>query len=157
MIIRKIEEKKKGFTLIELMVVISILLVLMGFMIPKFSAYQDKAKTIKAINTAKQVQTAVMASYGDNDGKFEKTVIEANIDDLTLLNSTNKVSATVGANNGQDVKITYENDGKNYIMDINASENTYTVQQDNIQIYPKIQKKDSVEDKSNEQKKIEQS
>lgn len=151
--IKKIKEKKKGFTLIELMIVIAILLVLMGFMIPKFSAYQDKAKTIKAINTAKQVQTAVMASYGDNDGKFDETGIKDNIVELTLLISTDVVSV-VGANNGQDVTITYNNAGKEYIMDINASTNTYKVQQDKIQIYPKIQKKDSDKDKSNEQKKM---
>lgn len=116
--------KKKGFTLIELMVVISILLILVGFMIPKFSAYQDKARSIKAKNTAKQIQTAAMASYGENNGKFDVESVETSIDELTTVKPSN---TSLKENNDQVVNVTYDSDGKNYTVSIDASTNTYNL------------------------------
>lgn len=123
---RRKNSKKKGFTLIELMVVISILLILIGFMIPKFSAYQDKAKRIKAMNTAKQIQTAAMASYGDDNGKFVVEDVKSNITTLTSLASTDITSTSIGSD-GQGVQINYNSDGKRYIINIDATANTYTL------------------------------
>lgn len=119
--------KKEGFTLIELMLVVSILLVLMGFLIPKFSAYQDKVKFTKAKNTAKQIQTAAMASYGDKNGKFDSTSVKEYIDTLTSAEN-----ATIGtlSNNDQSIAISYKSDNKIYIVQIDASSNTFTVDED---------------------------
>lgn len=119
----KLVHKKKGFTLIELMIVISILLILIGFMIPKFSAYMDKAKNIKAVNTAKQIQTAAMASYGDNNGKFVVNDVTSTITTLTTVVSDDIVSTTIDGD--QVLKINYNVDGKNYTIDIDAAANTY--------------------------------
>lgn len=143
MFIKKSAPKKKGFTLIELMIVISILLVLIGFMIPKFSAYQDKAKKIKAMNTAKQIQTAAMASYGDNNGKFVEADVKNNITTLTTLTLTDSAVANVAETEDQSVEITYESDGQDYTIDIDASENTYTLKQGENQIFPKVSEPDS--------------
>lgn len=136
MVTKKLAYKKKGFTLIELMIVISILLVLIGFMIPKFSAYLDKAKKIKAMNTAKQIHTAAMASYGDNNGKFVEADVSNNITTLTTLISTDIVNASV-TGDGQSLQVTFNSDVKPYTMDINASGNTYTLKQGTIVIFPK--------------------
>jgi type IV pilus assembly protein PilA len=138
MFIKKSTSKKKGFTLIEIMIVISILLVLIGFMIPKFSAYLDKAKTIKAMNTAKQVQTAAMASYGDNNGKFVDVDVTNNITTLTTLISADIGNSIVTGTDGQTLQVTFNSDGKPYTMDINASGNTYTLKQGTIVIFPKV-------------------
>lgn len=154
MVITKINSKQKGFTLIELMIVISILLVLLGFMIPKFSAYQDKAKNINAINTAKQIQTAAMASYGDNGGKFIKDDVENTITTLTPLTSTDSVSASLQGTENQGIEITYNKDGKSYTVAIDASQNTYTLKQGKNQIYPKEQKKVNTLPQNNEQEKV---
>lgn len=121
----KLVHKKKGFTLIELMIVISILLILIGFMIPKFSAYMDKAKNIKAVNTAKQIQTAAMASYGENNGKFVVDDVKSNITTLTTVVSADIVSTTVTGD--QALEISYKVDGKNYKINIDATANTYVL------------------------------
>lgn len=139
---RKLIEKKKGFTLIELMIVISILLVLLGFMIPKFSAYLDKAKKIKAMNTAKQIQTAAMASYGDNNGKFVKNDVESNVTALTTVASADIVSTTVSGTEDQALSINYKSDGKSYTINIDAEANTYTLKQGENQIFPQVSKLD---------------
>lgn len=137
--------KKKGFTLVELMVVISILLILIGFMIPKFSAYQDKAKKIKAANTAKQIQTAAMASYGDNNGKFVLADVQSNITTLTSLISTDITSTSLTGSDGQGVQINYSNDGKKYIINIDAVANTYTLTENNTAQVPKQEKQDDTQ------------
>ncbi|AYD40612.1 type II secretion system protein [Clostridium fermenticellae] len=131
----KIKSKKtKGFTLIELMLVISIILVLMSFLIPKFSSYQGKAKSTKAINAAKQIQTAAMASYGDNDGRFDVQDIKKNIDELTSVERVDNVNLGTG---DQSIQIYYESDKNKYLVNIDASDNTYTVKYGENQIYPK--------------------
>jgi len=128
---RKNNLKKKGFTLIELMVVISILLVLLGFMIPKFSAYQDKARSIKAKNTAKQIQTAAMASYGENNGAFDDEKVKTTISQLTEVSASDITSTSLPGSDGQSVQVNYNSDGKKYTININAATNTYTLTENN--------------------------
>ncbi|HBC95667.1 MAG TPA: prepilin-type cleavage/methylation domain-containing protein [Clostridium sp.] len=126
-------KKKKGFTLIELMLVVAIILVLLGFLVPKFSAYQNKAKTAKAINTAKQIETAAMASYGDNDGSFNEEDVRSCISNLT---SAGGASIESGGSD-QLINISYESDSDTYVLEIDAANNSYKVRKGNDQIFPK--------------------
>jgi len=115
--------KTKGFTLIELVVVISIILVFAGFLIPKFTGYLDKAKETKAINTAKQLHTAAMASYGENDGKFTD---EGITEMVGILTSAEGVAVVSGAD-GKSVNINYTSDGDDYKLGISDGSGTFTV------------------------------
>lgn len=127
--------KKKGFTLVELMLVVSIILVLLGFLIPRFSAYQDKVKTTKAVNTAKQIETATMASYGDKDGKFDVADVQQCV---TSLTSAEEAKVLESASGDQNIEITYKSDGKFYTLDIDAQSNSYIVKDGTKQIFPKV-------------------
>ncbi|MBP2031456.1 type IV pilus assembly protein PilA [Clostridium algifaecis] len=125
-----------GFTLIELLLVISIILILVGFLVPKFSSYENKAKSTKAVNTAKQLQTAAMASYGDDDGKFVKDDVQDCLSKLTSADSPQVLDSGIDDDN---VGIKYKSDNKDYTIYINAKENTYTVKdKDGLQVYPKV-------------------
>lgn len=127
--------KQSGFTLIELLLVISIILILIGFLVPKFSSYVNKAKSTKAVNTAKQLQTAAMASYGDNDGKFVKDEVQDSLSELTSADNPQILDDGIDDDN---VDIKYKSDSKEYTMYINAKDNTYIVKnKDGVQIYPK--------------------
>ncbi|WML37696.1 type II secretion system protein [Clostridium sp. OS1-26] len=127
--------RKKGFTIIELMLVVSIILVLMGFLVPKFSAYQEKAKVTKAINTAKQIQTAAMASYGDNEGKFDKENVQSNIGLLTSVG--NDVTVENPSSDDQSVDIKYKSDNKDCKVTVDAAQNSFVVIYDKKTVYPK--------------------
>ena len=130
------KKKRKGFTLIELVVVISIILIFAGFLIPKFAGYQTRAKDTKAINTAKQIQSAALSSYSEMDGKFESAAVS---DSVTALTGAEGVSVTVEG--GKTVKVSFTSDTSTYTVKIEDTSGTFTVYKGGTevsdQIYPK--------------------
>lgn len=68
--------KITAFTLIELMVVITIIIILMGLLFPAFRGVQDQAKRTAAKNDLTQIVTAVNAYYTEY-GKYPVTVTNA--------------------------------------------------------------------------------
>lgn len=128
-----LKKRKKGFTLIELVVVISIILIFAGFLIPKFAGYQTRAKDTKAINTAKQIQSAALSSYSEMDGKF----IAASVDSA-VLELTGAEGAVSEYDNGI-LTVTFASDGESYKVSITEASGTFTVDKGNPgqQIYPK--------------------
>ena len=52
-----------GFTLLELLVVITIIIILIGFLFPAFRGIQDQAKRTQAKNDLNQIATAISAFY----------------------------------------------------------------------------------------------
>ena len=125
------KRKKRGFTLIELVVVISIIVIFAGFLIPKFAGYQTRAKDTKAINTAKQIQSAALSSYSEMDGQFVKDSVETAVAELT---GAEAVTAEVA---GGKVKVSFTSDSVSYTVDITDSSGTFTVLKGEDRIYPK--------------------
>ncbi|ENK1242439.1 MULTISPECIES: type II secretion system protein [Clostridium] len=126
-------EKKKGFTLIELMVVISIILILASFLVPKLSAYKDKAKDTKAINTGKQIQVAALNSYNENNESLNTSNLRKDIETFTgfIVDSASESSG------GKAVDVAYKSDNENYIVQIDLEGNSYVVKKNNKTIFPK--------------------
>ena len=63
---------KKGFTLVELIVVIVIIGILAAVLVPKLGGFTDRAKSTEALVAAKQVATAYDAYYAENDNVWSK-------------------------------------------------------------------------------------
>lgn len=55
--------RKKGFTIIELLVVISVISILIGIAIPRFKGMQDQANLTKAEAETRVLQTALESYY----------------------------------------------------------------------------------------------
>ncbi|WP_434296635.1 type II secretion system protein [Clostridium sporogenes] len=126
-------KKKKGFTLIELMVIISIILVLASFLVPKLTAYKDKAKDTKAINTGKQIQVAAINSYNENNESFNSNNLKEDIETFTGITVDSASESKIG----EAVDVAYKSDNENYIVQIDLEGNSYSVKKDNKTIFPK--------------------
>lgn len=91
---KKLRKNDKGFTLVELIVVLVILALLAAILVPALLGYIDKAKKEKNYQAAQEVHTAVQAlateSYGKGNTAPTMTLDDikdlAGIEDLAEVN-----------------------------------------------------------------------
>ncbi len=74
----KMVQNKKGFTLIELMIVVAIIGILAAIAIPNFIRYQLKAKTAEAKTNLKAIGTSQEAYRAEMDGYVSVAATPAN-------------------------------------------------------------------------------
>lgn len=83
------KNKKKGFTLVELIVVLAILAILAAMLVPALTGYIDKANEKKVVAAARQyeiaAQTVVSDAYASN---IDITKIEITKDDTVTVKVT---------------------------------------------------------------------
>lgn len=124
--------KKAGFTLIELIIVMSIILVMASFLIPKFNGYRAKAQRLKVVDTGRQIYLAVMDSYIEGNESFSEIDISKATKELLGIDNieVNESSENV-------VTVKYEVDKKQYYLEFNKTSTGFKIQ-DNAhnQIYP---------------------
>ena len=84
----KLRNNKKGFTLIELMIVIAIIGILAAIAIPNFIAYRDKAFCGQAEHDAQNTLASLSSYYADPDHTGVPTIGDLEtLEDLSLNNS----------------------------------------------------------------------
>ena len=126
--------KKKGFTLVELIVVLVILAILAALLIPALTGYIDKAKRKDIVaetrSTVMAAQTLVDEAYakvdvGADDIKIDGENGDVKVSDIADLAEVDK--ANIGAitvTNGKIEKLEYTKNGKKCTYTKGATDGT---------------------------------
>ena len=111
---------KKGFTIVELVIVIAVIAILAGVLIPTFANVVEKANQSAAMQEAAALYKEVYAmdlSDGVLDGNEGKAP----------LTSLNEKTFTYTVTDGKVTEFKYTNTKTNYTSKLNTSDNTWTV------------------------------
>ena len=109
------ENRKKGFTLVELIVVLVILAILAALLVPALTGYIDKAKEKQVVAETRlcvmAAQTLADEVYA-KEGKIENTSVDAEfLADVQKLAETPKAPTTIKfGDKGKVTELVYENE-----------------------------------------------
>ncbi len=116
------DNKKKGFTLVELIVVLVILAILAALLIPALTGYINKAKRKSIVAETRQVVMAAQtladeeyskANIGDATITFDKSNATITFDKVKELSEApGEIVSIVADKNGVVTSVVYKNSGK---------------------------------------------
>ena len=89
------KKNNKGFSLVELIIVIAIMAVLVGVLAPQFIKYVEQSRRSRDIQTAQEIRESILADIADGkittDQATSTTVTSAT---ASAMNDTPKASST---------------------------------------------------------------
>jgi type IV pilus assembly protein PilA len=108
-----LKNNKKGFTLLELIIVCSLIALLAGLAIPNYSRYRQKAEELKAISCGNQIYNAFMLYYKGDTSKLNSPDFNSKL--LNIIDYDIK-SITITSEEGVTASINYLYDNLSYVL-----------------------------------------
>lgn len=105
------KNKKKGFTLIELVIVIAILAILAAILIPSISGYVNKANDARNQANGRSVYMAATLAVSENEDTEKQKAAASSLSDT-------KVSEIKTDDSGNVTSVTYSIGDKSYTVTI---------------------------------------
>ncbi|GAC1330198.1 MAG: pilin [Steroidobacteraceae bacterium] len=115
------KQAQKGFTLIELMIVVAIIGILAAIAIPAYQDYTVRAKVTEGIGAAASAKTAIAEAFQSNDMAGVAAVVATWV---PLSTASKYVTSVVPANTGL-ITVTY-NTAPGHLQQVAAGQNTLT-------------------------------
>ncbi|CAM3777236.1 prepilin-type N-terminal cleavage/methylation domain-containing protein [Clostridium perfringens] len=146
MFLRKQNKKKKGFTLIELIIVIAIIAILAAIAIPNFLAIQRKARVKADIASAKTIYDATSALIAEGKITTDESVVlnPGSTDEISKYLQTIPVSQSVSGDvfavkidiDGTPETSKGKNDAKPARIEVYLVAKDSTIKDDSTLVYP---------------------
>ena len=116
---KKLKENKKGFTLVELIVVLVILAILAALLIPALTGYIDKARNKSIVAETRQTVMAAQTLVDEAYAKDAATAITVGTAGTVTYDAVRELAETKGAISsvtvdagGKITSLTYSNGGR---------------------------------------------
>lgn len=90
---------KKGFTIIELLIVIAVIAILIGIALPRFRGMQEEGNIAKAKGELRTLQTAVESYYIHNNNTYPTALSSLTTASPNIIGSSLPADPFNGANN----------------------------------------------------------
>ncbi len=118
-----LKQVQKGFTLIELMIVVAIIGILAAIAIPAYQDYTIRAQVTEGLNLVGSGKNAIAETFQSN-GAWPATNAAAGLDTAANIRGKYVTSVTVGT--GGIVTVAYGNDANAAITGLNLQLTPYT-------------------------------
>jgi type IV pilus assembly protein PilA len=130
------KKKKRGFTLIELIIVIAIIAILAAIAIPKFGEVRKKANISADIANAKQIQGAVSTVIADGTVDLPTGGVEFTFDGTA--ENGDKIETAIKEQLQDSIpKLKAVDKGSNFFVTVSAEgKTTITTKKGGEQVYP---------------------
>lgn len=142
----KRRKNNKGFSLVELIIVIAIMAILAGVLAPQFVKYLGKSRVAVDIQNAQNMASAISAQYAEDETQSTKKLPDSgkiyNVSDAGATGSdVEKIQEVIGGNpavkvgSGNKFFVTWDADGK---VEIYAGTDASDVKNDHM-LYPNVE------------------
>ena len=88
------KKNNKGFSLVELIIVIAIMAVLVGVLAPQFIKYVEQSRRSRDIQTAQEVRESILADIADGIITADGAAVHVVSTTATAMNDTPSASST---------------------------------------------------------------